>query len=65
MFGESAVGFLNNKAFFLKFVSTVGGHMIVMNMLSFVSILRASKKPVTANFEEQYAVRYIKPISPE
>jgi len=46
-------GFLNNNAFFLKLVSTVGGHIIVIKMLSFVSIRRASKNPVIANLEEQ------------
>lgn len=39
--------------FFLRFVSSVGGQIIVMSMLPCVSILSDSKKPVTANLDEQ------------
>ena len=52
--------------FFLRLVSTVGGHTMqmskegeggVLSPVTFISERRASRKPVTANFDAQYAVR--------
>lgn len=58
---------MNNKISHVKIInSTEGGQTIVIEIRgSSCSILRASKKPVTANFELQYAVRKGKPTSPE
>lgn len=52
--------------YYNKINSTDGGHTIVIAIfLSSISIRKLSKKPVTANFELQYAVLKGSPSSPD